>query len=399
MPASDSAIDFETSSLQLGQGTPPGARTVLGRVVKDGATVPLFLGQTLVHSLRDLGYNNTTAAVCEHVDNAIQWGATEIRVYFHQTGKKGKYQRDVLVLDNGKGMSPHVLKTATAFGGSMVYENRTGIGRYGVGMKAAALSMGPVMELYSWQEPGMIYNMTLDVNDIGRNRKNLIELPDPQLMDVLPSDVTQVLCTPMVFPKNHAAQDLFAYDPDDVMERLGSSGTIVFIPNCDRLTSQRAQTLAEHATKEMARIYRRQLENGLRLFVNNRCIEPFDPVYWMLSARHTKIEGLGEQRSRLVKSWPIDIPVEEPDGEDGTTQYPVTVRLYALPIEAWSQLPSKVRKSDLHLYEDHTVSFMRNDREVDIGTVADLVGKRHPDHSWLRLQVDFKGELDELIIP
>jgi len=70
MPASDSAIDFETSSLQLGQGTPPGARTVLGRVVKDGATVPLFLGQTLVHSLRDLGYNNTTAAVCEHVDNA-----------------------------------------------------------------------------------------------------------------------------------------------------------------------------------------------------------------------------------------------------------------------------------------------------------------------------------------
>jgi len=74
MPASDSAIDFETSSLQLGQGTPPGARTVLGRVVKDGATVPLFLGQTLVHSLRDLGYNNTTAAVCEHVDNAKYLG-------------------------------------------------------------------------------------------------------------------------------------------------------------------------------------------------------------------------------------------------------------------------------------------------------------------------------------
>src|SRR5262249_45298908 len=151
-----------------------------------------------------------------------------------------------------------------AFGGSMVYENRTGIGRYGVGMKAAALSMGPVMEVYSWQEPGMIYNMTLDVNDIGNSRANLIELPDPQLTDMLPSDVSHILCTPMGFPKNPEMQELVAYDPDEVMERLGTSGTIVFIPNCDRLTSQRAQTLAEHATKEMARIYRRQLENGLK---------------------------------------------------------------------------------------------------------------------------------------
>ena len=67
----------------------------------------------------------------------------EIRVYFHQTGKKGKYQRDVLVLDNGKGMSPHVLKTATAFGGSMVYENRTGIGRYGVGGPACRTWASP----------------------------------------------------------------------------------------------------------------------------------------------------------------------------------------------------------------------------------------------------------------
>jgi hypothetical protein len=111
----------------------------------------------------------------------------------------------------------------------MVYENRTGIGRYGVGMKAAALSMGPVMEVYSWQEPGMIYHMTLDVNDIGNSRANLIELPDPQLTDILPSDVSHILSTPMVFPKNPDMQELFTYDPDEVIERLGASGTIVFI--------------------------------------------------------------------------------------------------------------------------------------------------------------------------
>jgi sensor histidine kinase regulating citrate/malate metabolism len=127
------------------------------------------LGQTLINSLRDLGYNSTTAALCEHVDNAIQWGAHEVRVYFHQTGKRGSYRIDCLVMDDGQGMSPTVLKAAMSFGGSMVYENREGIGRYGVGMKTAGINIGKVLEVYSWQEPRAIYNMTLDVDDIGSN--------------------------------------------------------------------------------------------------------------------------------------------------------------------------------------------------------------------------------------
>jgi len=72
MPASESTVKLDTSALQLGHDTPRGARAVLGRFIKGGARVPLFFGQTLIHSLRDMGYNNTTSAACEHVDNAIQ---------------------------------------------------------------------------------------------------------------------------------------------------------------------------------------------------------------------------------------------------------------------------------------------------------------------------------------
>jgi hypothetical protein len=78
MPTAESPVTLDTSALQLGPGAPRGARNVLSRFIKGGARVPLFFGQTLIHSLRDLGYNNTTSAVCEHVDNAIQWGASEI---------------------------------------------------------------------------------------------------------------------------------------------------------------------------------------------------------------------------------------------------------------------------------------------------------------------------------
>jgi hypothetical protein len=220
---------------QWGPNAPKGGRAVMNRVLREGTKVPLFLGQTFINSLRDIGYNSTTSAVCEHVDNAIQAGATEVRVYFHQMGQRGNFDIEVLVYDNGKGMAPHVLQVATSFGGSMYYENRSGIGRFGVGMKTAALSMGPVVELYSWQERAAIYSMTLDVNEISSSRSNLIELPEPSLLDALPSQISRILTKPLAFPKDQNQQDLLAYSEDGLLDALNSSGTIIFIPECDRL--------------------------------------------------------------------------------------------------------------------------------------------------------------------
>ena len=48
---------------QWGPGAPKGARAVFSRIIKEGANVPLFLGQTLINGFRDLGYNTTTSAI------------------------------------------------------------------------------------------------------------------------------------------------------------------------------------------------------------------------------------------------------------------------------------------------------------------------------------------------
>src|SRR6266702_4245279 len=144
----------DASTLNWGDDSPRGGKAVMARILKESATVPLFFGQTMIQSLRNVGYNHTTSALCEHVDNAIEAGAKEIRIYFRQSGKKGDYQTDIAVYDNGRGMAPAVLKVATAFGGSTSYNNRDGIGRFGMGMKTAGLSMSTVIELYSWQERG-----------------------------------------------------------------------------------------------------------------------------------------------------------------------------------------------------------------------------------------------------
>jgi len=385
-----SELNTQDLSPNWGASAPRGGRTVVSRALKDGSTVPLFLGQTFVNSLRDLGYNNTTSAICEHVDNALEWGASEVRVYFRQSGKQPHQRIDAMVYDNGKGMAPHVLNVAMAFGGSMVFGNRSGIGRYGIGMKAAAINITRCVEVYSWQEPKAFYTISLDVDKIGQDRKDMVELPAPQLSDTLPSEVIDVFTKQVDQRKGEGSQQFFATDPDEAVERLGSSGTIVYMPNCDRLTYSTAKTLADHALKDMGRIYRRFIDKGVRIFVNNRQVEAFDPTYWMTSARHTKIDGLADKRSSLVDSWSVPIPIG-----DGRTTTEIRIRLFMLPVHSWASLPRATLRNSLHVYDDHTVSYMRNEREIEIGPEPRLKLKKHHTNTWLRVEIDFNGDADE----
>src|ERR1700732_2371050 len=76
---------------------PRGGRVVLNRVLKESAVVPLFLAQTFVQSLRDVGYDSTTSALCEHVDNSIGARAKDVRIFIRQKGRNGEYQTDIMV--------------------------------------------------------------------------------------------------------------------------------------------------------------------------------------------------------------------------------------------------------------------------------------------------------------
>lgn len=379
----------ESPNLNWSADAPRGGKAVMNRILKENATVPLFFAQTLISSLRDVGYNHTTSALCEHVDNAIEAGAKEIRVYFRQVGKRGGYSIDAAVYDNGRGMAPNVLKVACSFGGSMNYDNRNGIGRYGMGMKTAALSMSPVMDLYSWQEPRAIYNMTLDVEEIGKERSNLVELPEPALVD-LPDELVEIFTKPMVYPKDINEQEILASNKEELFERLGKSGTIICMPNCDRLTYVKASTLVDHAVKEMARVYRRSIADGIKIYVNNRMLEAVDPTYSMANARHARIGDLPVKHSRLITAKSIQVKLSENSQESA----PVTIKLYKLPIEEWSALPRKTLRNDLRVYDGLTISIFRNDREVFAGGIQEIV-KRHSTNYWFRLQIDFPGVLDE----
>jgi hypothetical protein len=126
----------------------------------------------------------------------------------------------------------------------------------------------------------------------------------------------------MSYPTDRAEQDLLAAYGEDLFDRLGPSGTIVYMPECDRLSSAKARTLVDHAVKEMARVYRRPITKGLKLYVNNRLVEAFDPTYSMPNARHVRFLDIAGKQSRLIVSKQIQIKTQE----NGSQTAPITLK-------------------------------------------------------------------------
>lgn len=388
-------VSNETSQIspRWAANAPKGGRNVLNRALKESAAVPLFLAQTFIQSLRDVGYDSTTSAICEHIDNAIGAAASEVRVLIRQAGKKGALKTDILVYDNGTGMAPNVLKVATSFGGSMAFNDREGIGRFGMGMKTAGLSMAPAIEIISWQESGAYYRMILDTIAIGNNQKNALILDDPEYLGGLSADIANFFTTPMGFPKNTTEQNILAPNGIELTKALGDSGTIVYMPDCDRLSAMTARVLVEDATKTFAHVYRRKITKGLKIYVNNRLVEASDPTLSMPTARHTHLSGLDDvsvKTSRLITNRTVSI---KPHTEASFT-HDILIKVYALPIREWSNISRKAL-SDIGVFNDQNISILRNDREVFAGHITKIV-KRHSTAAWYRIEIDFPGELDEM---
>src|SRR5262245_9997055 len=137
-----------------------------------------------IQATRDSGYKGTASAISELVDNSIQAGATRIAISVTATtsGEEDK-AIEVSVLDNGCGMDPFTLRQALRFGGSTRFGDRSGLGRYGMGLPNASLSQTRRVVVYTWRSsddrragrssrsrahyiPERVYTSYLDVDEI-----------------------------------------------------------------------------------------------------------------------------------------------------------------------------------------------------------------------------------------
>ena len=291
---------------------------------------------------RDTGYKSTALAIAELIDNSLQASATEVHVRVAADDQRTADPIEITVVDNGTGMDTETLAKALTFGGTTRFDDRSSLGRYGMGLPNGALSRARRVEVYSWTGK-RVWMSRLDVDDIVRSRRRTLP------------PIDQVKNPP--------------FSP------ASKTGTVVRLLRCDRLEYRRVSTIERHLIKDLGRIYRDFLRAGLDLRLNDTRVEARDPL--MLDE-----DGLAAGAHQFG-----DVLVYRLDSTEGEGR--VEVRFSELPIERWHHLPIS-EKRQLGITNAPSVSVLRAGREIDRGWFFMGTKRRENYDDWWRCEIRFR---------
>lgn len=309
-----------------------------------------------IQATRDSGYKGTVSAVSELVDNALQAGAKRVVIEIGLHGEDAEHPLRVSVLDDGSGMDRRTLRQALRFGGSSRFNDRSGLGRFGMGLPNSSLSQALRVDVYSWTRPRAVLFSYLDVDEIAGGR--MIEVPEPESAKL----------------------------PEWAGKVTTPSGTLVVWSRCDRLDHRRISTVSRRLVEPLGRVFRYYLWKGVKIVVNGAEVEPIDPLYLR---KESAYRGASVFQQPMV--YPIDV---KPANGHPATVGNVTVTFSELPVHHWHDLPND-EKRQMRIANGAGVSVVRADREIDFGWFF-LGGKRRENYDdWWRCEVRFDPVLDE----
>jgi hypothetical protein len=302
----------------------------------------LVVASNFIRAVRDSGYLSIATALAELVDNALQASATTIAVTIHRDSPDAL--PEIVVEDDGIGMSTVELELCMRFGGSSRFDARQSFGRFGMGLPAASLSQARRVEVTAWRGNSHEHTVTLDVDAIVAGAEpTLVARRGP------PSE--------------------------------SESGCRVRWTQCDRIEYRRLAWLERSLHRDLGRMYRRFIAAGLNLAINGTRIEAVDPT--LLT---TKIDGA---TARLA----FDELRYELETARGDTSV-VRVRFAILPVQRWHRLDN-VTKRRAGIVGSGGVSIMRAGREIASGWHL-MGGKRRENYDdWWRCEIEFEPVLDE----
>lgn len=211
----------------------------------------------LMTSMRDIGYNPSTA-IADLVDNSISAGAKRVDVDISFQGSRSR----IAVADDGSGMSALQLDEALRFGSRRGYE-ASDLGRFGLGLKTAGLSLGRRVSVLSRNTPArpIVRTRVLDLDHVSEvDRWEVLTETSPSNQALARSSLSK------------------------------TSGTVVVVEQLDRILpeepdsgwAKRRFTSVETAIKQyLALVFHRFIEGQagapLKLSVNGELLEPWNP--------------------------------------------------------------------------------------------------------------------------
>lgn len=309
-----------------------------------------------IQATRDSGYKGTASAVAELVDNSIQAQAKNVYIMIGASGDVNHPIR-ITVADDGVGMDKGTLRQALRFGGSSRFNDRGGLGRYGMGLPNSSLSQARRVEVYTWQKAdGPALFSYLDVDDIVAGK--MIEVPEPKQRILEPGlGIGQT-----------------------------KSGTAVIWWRCDRLSFAKPTTLLAKLHRALGQTFRHFLWNGVAIEINGESVEPVDPLFLKINGRSGKAIPFGEPMTYEVR-------VPAVNGTPEKSGF-VTVRFAELPVHQLHSLTNEEKRA-AGISNGAGVSVVRGGREVDYGWFFMGSKRRENYDDWWRAEVSFDPVLDE----
>lgn len=153
-------------------------------------------GATFVRSMQDIGYRNCASSIAELCDNSIEAGARDIAIEI-LAKDKSKVDR-IIVMDNGCGMPPLLLRKAMTFGGTHRHGSSKLFGRYGFGLSTSTMSMGNSFTVITKNKAnGKIYTITFDLEKCEKgdytDKNGLVQMPPAKELKKLPVDIQKLV--------------------------------------------------------------------------------------------------------------------------------------------------------------------------------------------------------------
>lgn len=340
--------------------------------LRDNEPADIIQIDRALESMRDSGFD-LTAAAGEPIDNSIEAGASVIRVYAHYgTGRKSI--DELAFSDNGVGIRPEIMAHALSLGYSSRYGQRGGLGRFGVGMKLAGLSLGRRIDVYTKQRDSeQVWHTYLDLDEVKDGTQSAIEARPVES-----------------WPDRYL----------DLMEDGAyAAGTLVVYGKIDRLTSGGVYgTSLEEKIAGLrtfiARAYRFYLDKGVVIELNGKPVTLLDPMFLMDNPRIIKRYSPLDVRGDVIDDADIEIA-------EGKTIH-VTVTVVPVQFRHREGEGGNVDHQGRDIKEFDIpdsagkISMVRNGREINYSIVPRLLpaGIDKVDR-YIGIEIQFPAELDE----
>jgi hypothetical protein len=340
--------------------------------------VELIAADKALMSLRSSGHDYCSA-IGEVIDNSLQAGSNAVRVRVFTSKKKiGSNSKATEVVerlavgDDGEGMDATILQLSLKLGYSSRYNDRKGMGRFGVGAKLGGISQARRIDVYSRRTKKDDWLHTyIDLDEIEQGKMR--HIPVPEQVD----------------------------PPKDCADLIADKGTLVVWSKTDRLEEnesgggRRADTVRTDIVRYVARTFRKFLDKGVVIELDGGPVCPHDPLYLMTSTRFH--EG---KEPEAVAPFKVSEKFEFPIPSDPSRTSEVHVTLTLLPKEWRRVLPGDGRSAfakERRVDENEGFSILRADREIFVGFLSGVQPSQdgRPIDRFIGKEIRFEPELDE----